>query len=46
MAPAAGKEWVALSLSLSHSMEVKNLEVEEELSMTTLAWAEGVWLGR
>ena len=28
-------------------MEVNNLEVEEELStMATLAWAEGVWLGK
>ena len=43
-AGAAGqKESVPLSLF----MEVNNLEVEAELStMVTLAWAEGVWLGR
>ena len=35
------------SVSLSLFMEVKNPEGEEELStMATLAWAEGVWLGR
>ena len=39
IAPAAGKK-----VSLSLSMEVNNLELEEELTtMTTLAWAEGVW---
>ena len=44
MAAAAGKEE---SVSLSLFMEVNNLEVEEELStMATLAWAEGVLLGR
>ena len=40
----AGKEE---SVSLSLFMDVNNLEVEEELStMATLAWAEGVWLGK
>ena len=35
------------SVSPSLFMEVNNLEVEEELStMATLAWADGVWLGR
>ena len=43
MTAAAGKDE---SVSLSLVMEVDNLEVEEELStMSTLAWAEGVWLG-
>ena len=38
MAAAAGEKE---SVSLSHFMEVNNLEVEEELStMDTLAWAE------
>ena len=43
MAAAAGEtESVSLFLFL-----VNSLEVEEELStMATLAWAEGVWLGR
>ena len=41
-AAAAGKKE---SASPSLFMEVKNLEVEEELStMATLAWAGGVWL--
>ena len=31
----------------SVSLEATDLEVEEELStMATLAWAEGVWLGK
>ena len=39
MAAAAGKKE---SASLSLSMEVNSLEVEEEIStMATLAWAEG-----
>ena len=44
IAAAAGKEE---SVSLSLFMEVNSLEVEEELlTMATLAWAEGVWLGK
>ena len=44
MAAAASKKE---SVSLSLFMEVKNLEVEKELStMATLAWAEGIWVGR
>ena len=44
VAVAAGKKE---SVSLSLFLEVNNLEVEEELStMTTLFWAEGVWIGR
>ena len=35
------------SVSLSLFLEVKNLEVEGELStMATLPWAEGAWLGK
>ena len=44
MATAAGKQE---TVSLSLSVEVNNPEVEEELStMATLAWSEGVCLGR
>ena len=44
MAAAAGKK---VSVSLSLFMEIKNLEVEEELStMPTLSWTEGVWVGK
>ena len=44
MAAAAGK---MESVWLSLFKEVNNLEVDEELStVATLAWAEGVWLGR
>ena len=44
VAAAAGKKE---SVSLSLFMNVNNFEVEEELStVATLAWVEGVWLGR
>ena len=44
LAAAAGKKE---SVSLSLFMEVHSLEVEEELfTMATVAWAEGVWMGR
>ena len=44
VAAAAGKKE---SVSLSLFMEVNNFEVEEELfTVATLAWVEGVWLGR
>ena len=44
LAAAAGKKE---SVPLSLFMNVKSLEVEEDLStMAALAWAEGVWLRR
>ena len=44
MAAKAGEKQ---SVSLSLLMEGNNVEVEEELStMATVAWAEGVWLGK
>ena len=44
MAAAAGKKE---STSLSLFLEVCGLDVEEELAtVTTQAWAEGVWIGK
>ena len=44
MAAAAGEK---VPVSLSLSMEVNNLQVEEELpTMATCFWAEGVWMNR
>ena len=43
MAAAVGKKE---SVSLSLFLEMNSLEVEELSTMATLAWAQGVWLGR